>query len=293
MDLKLLTITFSFHILFLQASLPPPPKISPNAPKIGRLYQNSNRNVDLSDVPEGVKAGCQSGILDYPSSMPNSHYYQRLCWSAKGLAVVTDGQAGNDALDRTAWTIDNMLATVSPYVVNAMRDAGFRQAVMGPYPTETVTSLPEYSDQDPNFWDTRRGCGATDYSPVGCNAEEDVLCDVNDLYPNMDITVHEFGHSLHWLGFNHVWPQFQQDLDACYNNAYANSLWGWGYIGSYSMTNSDEYFANGLMTYFDVQWPYDEQGAPWNRDQLYQKDPMFATFLDRWMESNPWRGGCP
>ena len=36
------------------------------------------------------------------------------------------------------------------------------------------------------------------------------------------------------------------------------SLWGWGYVGSYSMTNSDEYFANGLMTYFDVQYPYDE-----------------------------------
>ena len=48
------------------------------------------------------------------------------------------------------------------------------------------------------------------------------------------------------------------DLDACYANAYANSLWGWGYVGSYSMTNSDEYFANGLMTYFDVQYPYDQ-----------------------------------
>ena len=37
-----------------------------------------------------------------------------------------------------------------------------------------------------------------------------------------------------------------------------HSLWGWGYVGSYSMTNSDEYFANGLMTYFDVQYPYDQ-----------------------------------
>ena len=37
-----------------------------------------------------------------------------------------------------------------------------------------------------------------------------------------------------------------------------HSLWGWGYVGSYSMTDSDEYFANGLMTYFDVQYPYDQ-----------------------------------
>ncbi len=36
-------------------------------------------------------------------------------------------------------------------------------------------------------------------------------------------------------------------MDAAYNNAYANSLWGWGYVGSYAMTNSDEYFAMGLQ----------------------------------------------
>ena len=46
-------------------------------------------------------------------------------------------------------------------------------------------------------------------SPVGCNAEEDVLCYPDDLYPDMDITVHEFGHSLHWLGFAQLWPEFQ------------------------------------------------------------------------------------
>lgn len=108
----------------------------------------------------------------------------------------------------------------------------------------------------------------------------------------MDITVHEFGHSLHWLGFNRLWPEFQVDLDACFANAYANSLWGWGYVGSYSMTNSDEYFANGLMTYFDVQYPYD-QAAPATREELFQMDPQFAAFLDRWMYHNPWRGGCP
>merc|ERR1711892_1606772 len=130
---------------------------------------------------------------------------------------------------------------------------------MGRYPFETVTSLPEYSDQDPNFWNT-----------------------------SMDVTVHEFGHSLHWLGFNHVWPQFQVELDTHYNYAYANSLWGWGYVGSYAMTNSDEYWAQGLMAYFDVQYPWDDQGAPATREQLYQKDPDFADFLDRWMSGNPW-----
>jgi len=240
-----------------------------------------------------VKSFCSGGVQGYPANWPNSHYYQRLCQtSSQGLAVVTDGLASDAALERTAWTLDMMMQTMDSYVANSMKEAGFRQAVMGRYPSETVTSLPEYSNQDPNFWNNRRGCGGTEYTPVGCNAEEDVLCYSDDLYPSMDITVHEFGHSLHWLGFNRLWPEFQVDLDACFANAYANSLWGWGYVGSYSMTNSDEYFANGLMTYFDVQYPYDE-AAPATREELFQMDPQFAAFLDRWMYHNPWRGGCP
>ena len=31
-----------------------------------------------------------------------------------------------------------------------------------------------------------------------------------------------------------------------------------------------------LQAYFDVGWPYDTQGGPWNRDTLYQVDPTLA-----------------
>ena len=110
------------------------------------------------------------------------------------------------------------------------------------------------------------------------------------------------GWSLPQHGYNRAWgwplppltgvQSDQEGLDACYNNAYSNNLWGSGYIGSYSMTNWQEYFANGLMTYFDVQYPYDEE-APRTRTELYQKDPQFATFIDTWMYSKSWRGCCP
>ena len=177
-------------------------------------------------------------MVSYPSHWPNSHYYKRYCRTYFGLAVVTDSLASDASLERTAWTLDSMMMRMDSYVADRMIELGFRQAVMGSYPSETVTSLPEYSNLDPDFWNTRRGCGATVGSPVGCNAEEDVLCYSSDLYPDMDITVHEFGHSLHWLGFAQLWPEFQTDLDACYANAYSKSLWGWGYVGSYAMTNS-------------------------------------------------------
>jgi len=244
-------------------------------------------------LQNGKKPGCQGGIQAYPSNWPNAYYYRKLCYSGMGMPIITGSLARDAAIERTAWTLDNMLAKVDPVVIKAMNKAFFRQAVMGRFPSEVITSLPEYRNQDPNFWYTRRGCGATDWSPVGANAEEDVLCYPDELYLNQDITVHEFAHSLHLLGFKHVWPAFQQELSVAYRYAYAHSLWGWGYIGSYAMTNSEEYFAEGLQAYFDVGYPYDRQGAPWNRAQLYRKDPTLAKFVDRYMGQNPWRGGCP
>merc|ERR1719192_1915653 len=261
-----LRITLVWHLLLLVPLVrghPPPPPASKG--NISSLIQRK------SPYPAGLRSSCYGGVQGYPANWPNAHYYQRLCQtSGQGLAVVTDGLASDAALERTAWTLDMMMQTMDSYVADSMKEAGFRQAVMGRYPSETVTSLPEYSNQDPSFWNNRRGCGGTEYKPVGCNAEEDVLCYPDDLYPSMDITVHEFGHSLHWLGFNRLWPEFQVDLDACFANA----------------------FANRLMTYFDVQYPYDE-AAPATREELFQMDPQFAVFLDRWMYHNPWRGGCP
>ena len=55
------------------------------------------------------------------------------------------------------------------YVPEMMAASGFRQAVMGRYPLETVTSLPEYSGLDPDFWEDRRGCGATGQQEDACS----------------------------------------------------------------------------------------------------------------------------
>lgn len=106
--------------------------------------------------------------------------------------MVTDGLASDSALEQTAFILDSMMATMADYIPDKMVELGFRQAVMGLFPSETVTDLPEYAHLDPEFWRERRGCGASLGSPVGCNAEEDVLCTDDDLYPDMDITVHEF-----------------------------------------------------------------------------------------------------
>ena len=61
---------------------------------------------------------------------------------------------------------------------------GFRHAVMGPYPDEVTTDIPEHAflASDPNTdWDERaRGLGATMSNPVGSSAEENILCHTDD-----------------------------------------------------------------------------------------------------------------
>ena len=113
----------------VQCLLPPPP---PPHPPAGRVHHNSN----------GTFGGCVGGVQPYPSDWPNSHYYQRYCYSNLGLAIVTDGIAPDSALERTAWTLDNMMATMDNTVANKMRELGFRQAVMGRYPEDPVFCIP-------------------------------------------------------------------------------------------------------------------------------------------------------
>ena len=199
MSQYLLTI-FRVLIVFTFSSCSPP------TPKIPARSSDYAAEVNLT---RQAGSGCAGSVMAYPSDWPNSHYYQRYCLTHRGLSVITDGIAPDSALHQTAYILDSMMSNMDNYIPDMMIASGFRQAVMGRYPYETVTSLPEYSHLDPDFWRDRRGCGATVASPVGANAEEDVLCYADDLYPDQDITVHEFGHSLHWLGFAQLWPQFQ------------------------------------------------------------------------------------
>ena len=225
--IDLITTVLYFVIVICHACIPWIPIFTPPPPQLGQNITAHNNQL-----------GCVGGIRSYPFYWPNAHYYKRYCRTGRGLAVVTGNLASDAALHQTAFIMDNMMATMADYIPDKMRKLGFRQAVMGAWPGETVTDLPEYSHLDSQFWRERRGCGATVLSRVGCNAEEDVLCYADDLYPHMDITVHEFAHSLHKLGFNKLWPQFQQELDASYLNAFTNNLWGSGYVGSYAMENS-------------------------------------------------------
>ena len=256
-----------------------------------RIYYKKNVSlVSTATTPKPVaqpptnRYGCKYGIQGYPRNLPNSHYYTRLCTTNNNQKIISANKATDRALERTAFLIDNVMAKVDSRVAQSMNARGFRHAVMAAYPSELTTHIPEHAWLGA-YWNERaRGLGATLAIPVGSSAEENALCYSNDQYRSEDITIHEFAHSLHLLGFALVYPSFNNELTALYNAARAGNYWG---SGHYAMTDFKEYFAEGVQSYFDCNAP--DAYAPTNRNQLYQKDRNFYTFLDRYLGGNQWK----
>jgi len=232
--------------------------------------------------------GCAGGVKSYPRSLPNSHYYRELCTTSKGLRIVSAGRASRRALERTAFLLSQVTAYVDPRVTASMTARGFRHAVMARYPAELTTHLPEHAFLDPGYWNERaRGLGATVAVPLGSSAEENALCDSNDRYRGEDITVHEFAHSLHLLGFALVYPSFNRELQGLYNAARAANVWGGSH---YAMTDFKEYFAEGVQSFFNCNMA--DSYAPTDRNQLSRKDPNLYAFLLRYLGNNTWSHSC-
>jgi len=232
--------------------------------------------------------GCAGGVKSYPRSLPNSHYYRELCTTSKGLRIVSAGRASRRALERTAFLLSQVTAYVDPRVTASMTARGFRHAVMARYPAELTTHLPEHAFLDPGYWNERaRGLGATVAVPLGSSAEENALCDSNDRYRGEDITVHEFAHSLHLLGFALVYPSFNRELQGLYNAARAANVWGGSH---YAMTDFKEYFAEGVQSFFNCNMA--DSYAPTDRNQLSRRDPNLYAFLLRYLGNNTWSHSC-
>lgn len=240
--------------------------------------------------PPSTAYGCKYGVQGYPRNLPNSHFYTRLCTTNNNLKIVSSSRPTNAALERTAFLIGNVMANVDPRVAQSMNAKGFRHAVMAAYPTEVTTHIPEHAWLGA-YWNERaRGLGATVATPVGSSAEENALCHSNDRYRVEDITIHEFAHSMHLLGFALVFPNFNSELTGLYNAARYGNFWGTGATGSYAMTDFKEYFAEGVQSYFDTNAP--DNYAPITRDQLWRKDPNLYHFLNRYLGNNPWKRTC-
>ena len=109
----------------------------------------------------------------------------------------------------------------------------------------------------------------------------DVLGLPEDPYRGEDILTHEFAHTMHTLGLRHADPEFERALRRAFENARSQGLWK----GTYASTSPEEYWAEGVQSWFDRNRSADPPDGVHNaiatRERLRVYDPKLARLLER------------
>ncbi|MFK8083990.1 MAG: hypothetical protein AB8B97_27220 [Granulosicoccus sp.] len=222
-------------------------------------------------------------VLVNQLNLDTGFYKQHL--DVNGMAIVASDRVSPYALLESRWVIGNMLVN-RPDLLPVIASTNTRLTVMAI--DEFTTDVPEHSDLTPaNFRDRRaRGLGATSQRPVVSAGEENVLQLPGDPYSTESILIHEFAHVVHQQGMNTLDNNFQSTLDSYYRLAIDEGLWQ----GTYAATNSSEYFAEGVQSWFGTNRENDNEHNEINtREELVAYDLRLAGLLEQVFGDNPWQ----
>ena len=223
------------------------------------------------------------GFLSHPpASLRLDQFYQKYL-DADGLPIVASSIVPDRVLFTARDMIDEMLALREDIRV-AIAAQEVRVAVMAH--GSVLTDLPEFSgltEFSPEVsWDERTrggGVGPTDTRPVVAIAEENLLCyGGDDVFPYEDIFVHEFAHAVLNMGIERLpgGGEFRRRLEVAYADALEAGLWESTYAGE----NPDEYWAEGVQSWFGLNDPpgpiHNEVNT---RVELEAYDPVLASLI--------------
>jgi hypothetical protein len=237
--------------------------------------------------PQALKTtGSADPIEAPPAKFSYTGFYTK-CAYFRGLPIISSPKVSDQAFRVLIATFTKMLANVPDDVFDRLPKGGSHYSIIAE--SEGQTDLPEYADlrNDPKTdWNKRaRGLGGFDTSA----AEENILELPSDRYKGESIYIHEFAHTLANFVFGRADPNFRQDLRDAYTKAMAEGLWK----NTYSATNKDEYFAEGVQAYFDccrsASPPNGGHNEICTRDGLEKYDPRLFALIDRSYGHNPWR----
>lgn len=240
---------------------------------------------DVPAVRIPLNNGNETNAALYPITPPptelslNPFYHK--CLNLDGFPILSSDKVSDYALREAAYLIQMMLAN-RPDVLKALAASGSRLTVMAH--DEFTTDVPEHSHMGENsknkssdWWDRRaRGLGGSETDPVASCGEENLLCFPGDPYAKENILIHEFAHMIHLRGLMRIDPTFDTRLEKAWKHAMAAGLWK----DKYSSTNSREYFAEGVQSWFNNNRENDHDHNHVNtRKELIEYDPDLAVIL--------------
>ncbi|MFT5053750.1 MAG: hypothetical protein ACI97X_000770 [Oceanospirillaceae bacterium] len=223
-------------------------------------------------------------IITPPGEVQLSSYYSKYT-NCDGIPVIGNSAVPDEAFDVANATIAFMLQGQTA-VQNKLIERGEYYILVAP--GDTPLDVPEFASSGaPNsgiYWDQTR-CAASNAAGLLC------FTDNNPDFHN-NVFVHEFAHMMDISGLRLAESGFESQLDAAFNTA--SSAWG----NTYAMTNKAEYFAQSILVYFEVGFPFGEAGGDgnWNdlttRADLQERDPAMYNLLASRFNSSLNTPGC-
>lgn len=211
-------------------------------------------------------------------------FYKRYT-TLDGFVIQASAAPADEALLEAAWVVRNMLAK-RPDLLDTLRWRGIRISVMAH--DELTTQVPEHASLSPaKWWDYRaRGLGPGPRRPIVSCAEENLLGYAGDPYRNENILIHEFAHAIDLEAMRYLDKAFARRLEAAYKAALAQGLWK----GCYAATNKEEYWAEGVQSWFDANGQPDASHNDIDtRRELEVYDPRLAALIREVFGDNAWR----
>jgi alpha-glucosidase len=225
-------------------------------------------------------------ISSPPPSLTFDGFYSK-CAYLRDIPIISSSKVDDRAFRVLINALNHMLAKVPLSTTDYLVKQGSHYSMIAA--VEGQTDLPEYADlrNDPKTdWNKRaRGLGGL----VTSAAEENILEFPNDPYKGESIYIHEFSHTLANYAFNRSDPTFMPSLRKAYRDAIASGLWK----NTYSASNYDEYWAEGVQMYFDcarsASPPNGVHNEVCNRVGLAKYDSELFRLVDKEFGHNPWR----
>jgi len=213
----------------------------------------------------------------------HSFYAKRV--RVHGFPIVGSERVSDAALLEAAWILERVTAHRRE-MLGVMATNKVKLAVMAW--NEFTTDVPEHAHLKPRvYWNRRaRGLGATPAVPTVSCAEENLLAFPGDPYSTENILIHEFAHALHETAMNVLDPTFDTRLKAAYEEARQRGLWK----GTYADSNRNEYWAEGVQSWFDDNRENDALHHHVNtRVELKAHDPALAALCAEVLGDRDWR----
>lgn len=219
-----------------------------------------------------------------PAELKLDPFYKKYM-NVNGIHVVSSWRVPDSCFYAAYISIKALTDVLPKEVLESMTSRNTRIGIMARY--EGTTDIPEHAflvnDTTLN-WDVRaRGLGGSIRMPFSTCAEENILAYQIDKYHAEDILIHEFAHTIHNVGISPVYSDFNNELKASLDAAVAKGRWE----NVYASTNIEEYWAEGVQNWFNVNAEVDMDGGDGKhnkintREELKRYDPGLYAILAR------------